>query len=50
MPTVSNKKDSNVLTQDQRKTFSKRKIVSNWAKYDEGMHQTLIWLQSGWDS
>ncbi len=29
--------DSNAPPGDQRKTFSKRKVVSNWEKYDEGM-------------
>ena len=29
--------DSNAPPGDQRKTFSKRKVVSNWEKYDEGL-------------
>ena len=29
--------DSSVPPRDQRKTFSKRKVVSNWEKYDEGV-------------
>ena len=37
VPGVPKGKDSDSFTQDQMKTFSKRKIISNWAKYDEGM-------------
>ena len=36
-PVASGSVDSNASHLDQRKTFSKRKVVSNWEKYDEGI-------------
>ena len=33
--------DSNAPPQDQRKTFSRRKVVSNWEKYDEGVSRYI---------
>lgn len=34
---VAKKKESDVKNEEQKRTFSRRKIVSNWAKYDEGI-------------
>ena len=41
-PVATSPVDSNIPPQDQRKTFSKRKIVSNWEKYDEGVYTHLL--------
>ena len=38
---AANPVDSNAPPRDQRKTFSRRKVVSNWEKYDEGVSQYI---------
>ena len=45
---VSKIKESDYSNQEpeQKKSFSKRKIISNWAKYDEGVQSSFIFLVS----
>ena len=40
-PVATGSVDSNAPHLDQRKTFSKRKVVSNWEKYDEGIERPI---------